>query len=566
MSNLNLKNFWQSTKHDKYLLAALLLGLILRGSNPTFGSPTLFVSNDEAAAHLSAFNMIASKTPVSIANYTPLGAYIQIPFLVAGFLLMKIAGLVSNAGDFELFVLTHQGYFLYIPRIISAFFGTLTILVTYKLTWALFKNSKTAIIAAFLAAVSFNLVHISHFGKPWAPALFFFTLAVYLSIKKSAFLSWVAVGLSYGFHQVGILAIPLIFLLNIPPFSLSKKGVLISNVKGILVMILMIVLFSFLTLQKGLIESIRQDQSFLKMGKLAADFITGDTDIIQSALRTVKNNLLSYFSISLLVTDFVIFLFSIIGMILAFKKDKLTHMLVLYSLSYFLFAVLFFHPLLRYLLPVLLISIPFAAYGLEKIFPMRLVLVTVLIVSSINSIWWNYLYLKTPTFIQARSWINQNISPDIPIAYIGGRYQTFVPNKKAIIETQKVNANYFKSLFPHLGEKNSDNVRSIIYTINFEGKSKLDQLTNATNGYPAAYVIDVYFDPKESIYSQNQGYFDNPVHFAPSGKTVYPPDPLFDPRLSFQFPTSMIEFSMYSLERTGPYIDILKFKKFNTIH
>src|SRR3989344_5370498 len=220
---LNLRNFWQSIKKDKYLLAAIFLGLLLRGLNPTFGSPSLYVSNDEAIAHLAAWNMLAEKTPVSIANYTPLGAYLQIPFLVVSFLIMKISGLVSNAGEFELFVLTHEGYFLFIPRLISALFGTLTILVIYKMTLELFKNSKTALIAAFLTAVSFNLVHISHFGKPWAAALFFFTLAIYLSIKNSVAFSWIAVGISYGFHQVGILAIPLIFWLNEHNFYISKK-------------------------------------------------------------------------------------------------------------------------------------------------------------------------------------------------------------------------------------------------------------------------------------------------------------------------------------------------------
>src|SRR3989344_7861779 len=223
MSHPNLANFYQSFKKDKYLLAALFLGLVLRGLNPTFGSPSLFVSNDEAIAHLSSFNMIANKTPISIANYTPLGAYLQIPFLLASFLVMKISGLVSNAGDFELFVLTHEGYFLFVPRLISAFFGTLTILVIYKITLLLFKNSQTAIISAFLTAVSFNLVHISHFGRPWAAALFFFTLAVYLTIKSKWFLSPIAVGISYGFHQVGILAIPLIFWLNEHNFYISKK-------------------------------------------------------------------------------------------------------------------------------------------------------------------------------------------------------------------------------------------------------------------------------------------------------------------------------------------------------
>src|SRR3989344_5441621 len=217
MSYLNLKNFWQSIKKDKLLLLALLVGLLLRGLNSTFGSPSLYVSNDEAVAHLSAFNMLANKTPISIANYTPLGAYLQIPFLVASFLIMKISGLVSNIGDFELFVLTHEGYFLFIPRLISAFFGTLTILVIYKIAKMLFKNKQIAIIASFLTAVSFNLVHISHFGRPWSISMFFFLLAVYFVLKEKRILSPALAGFSYGFHQVGILALPLIL------FILFKK-------------------------------------------------------------------------------------------------------------------------------------------------------------------------------------------------------------------------------------------------------------------------------------------------------------------------------------------------------
>src|SRR3989344_2687408 len=245
MSYLNSRDFWQSIKKDKYLLAAIFLGLLLRGLNPTFGSPSLYVSNDEAVAHLSAFNMIANKTPISIANYTPLGAYLQIPFLVASFMIMKISGLVSNVGDFELFVLTHEGYFLFIPRLISAFFGTLTILVIYKMTFALFKNRKTAIIAAFLTAVSFNLVHISHFGRPWAAALFFFILAVYLTIKSKWFLSPIAVALSYGFHQVGLLAFPLIALKT---FRRGSHGLLY----GFVTSAFLILLFSLLTQRKNI--------------------------------------------------------------------------------------------------------------------------------------------------------------------------------------------------------------------------------------------------------------------------------------------------------------------------
>src|SRR3990167_102485 len=306
MSSQNLMNFWRSIRRDQLLLSILLIGLVLRGLNPTFGSPSLYVSNDEAIAHLSAFNMIIKKTPISIANYTPLGAYVQLPFLVASFLIMKILGLVSNAGDFELFVLTHEGYFLFIPRLISAFFGTLTILLIYKMTFKLFNHKQTALISAFFAAVSFNLVHISHFGRPWAAALFFFLLAIYLAIRTKYTHSYLAVAISFGFHQVGILAAPLVFWL-------TKRRLSFGNLVNIIVLSLLFVIFSSLTLKTGLIESIRRDQSFLKEGKFAADFLIGSPDLIGSAIRSFWGNLSVYFVVNWLVTDGILLIFGVWG-------------------------------------------------------------------------------------------------------------------------------------------------------------------------------------------------------------------------------------------------------------
>ena len=555
MSYLNSRDFWQSIKKDKYLLAAIFLGLLLRGLNPTFGSPSLYVSNDEAVAHLSAFNMIANKTPISIANYTPLGAYLQIPFLVASFMIMKISGLVSTVGDFELFVLTHEGYFLFIPRLISAFFGTLTILVIYKMTFALFKNRKTAIIAAFLTAVSFNLVHISHFGRPWAAALFFFILTVYFLIKNKAFYSYLAVGLSYGFHQVGILAIPLVIWL-------TKKRFTFNNLVSIIALTLILLIFTSLTLRTGLIESIRGDQSFLKAGKLAADLLTGKPDLIGSAMRSAKENLLLFFTVNFLVTDGIIFLFAIWGIIKSLEGD-LRKKLVYYILGYFISAALFFHPLPRYLLPIFLISIPFAANGVVNIFKKNNLLVTTLIVvSSFNSLWWNYLYLKTPTFIQVHDWISQNVSTDVPIAYVGGRYQTFLPNKQAINLMQSSNLQTYSRLSSILPKTGYDNVRNIVYASNFVGNTKIEQLQNATANYPVLYVIDYYIDPYERIIYQAPESFKIVAQFNPvrTKQIIGIPEPSFDASWNFPFNDDRKKVSMYSLENTGPYFDILEVK------
>lgn len=557
MSFLNLANFWLSIKRDKFLLIALLLGLILRGLNPTFGSPSLYVSNDEAVAHLSAFNMIANKTPISIANYTPLGAYLQIPFLVGSFIFMKVSGLVSSLSDFETFLLTHEGYFIFIPRLISAFFGTLLILVIYKVTLELFKRESTAIVAAFLSAVSFNLVHISHFGRPWAAALFFFMLSFYFLLKGKNLFSLTSVALSYGFHQVGILALPLVLLRLIKKLSFK-------NLLGLVFTISLIGLFSSLTLRTDFVEAIGRDQSFLKEGKFLADLIIGNTNLGESFLRTLYGNLSVYFSLNLLVTDGVLLLFGTLGLFLYKAYSKPRRDLIIYVALYFIFASLFFHPLLRYLLPVIVLLIPFAAWTIDKLFAeKRYFVIFILVIASINSVWWNLLFLKKPTFIRAHEWVEKNIQTHVPIAYFGGRYMTFAPSAEAILHVQKVNENFNNRLLSINPGYNLDNVRNIVYVSNFDGNNKLDQLNNASDDYRMAYVVDYYIDPRDRLYDLDPKGFEIMAQFKPTrrGEVVAIAEPLFD--ASWNFPTNNFrpKLSMYELSDAGPFVDILKLKR-----
>lgn len=556
MSFLNLKNFWQSIKSDWILLSILLLGLLLRGLNPTFGSLSLYVSNDEAVAHQSALNMLAEKTPVSIANYTPFGAWVQIPFLIGSFGAMKLLGIVSNLQDFELFVLTHEGYFLFIPRLISTLFGTLMILVIYKLAIFLFAKKEIALMAAFLTAVSFNLVHISHFGKPWSAALFFISLAIYLILKKSVVKSFFWAAVSYGFHQVGILILPLLLLV-------TRRHNFKQMTLGLTIFFGLMIIFNILTLKSGIVDSINRGQSFLRSGTIITDFLAGNHNFWESFFNTLKDNLVSYFLTNLLVTDGIILVFATLGIFKISKGSKNQKELFFYCIGYLLFASLFFHPLLRYLLPMIVILIPFAALGIHKIFgPRRLMVVLILAIASINSVWWNWLYLKTPTFIQAHRWLDENVSEETPIAYTGGRFQTFVPSSEAIRYIQTVSPNAYQRLASVLDEDHLDNVRNVVYVSKFPGNSKFEQLANATANYPVEYIIDYYLDDNERLYNLNPQSFEVIVQFNParSEELVGIPEPLFDASWNFPANDPRPKVSMYSLDRIGPYFDILKLR------
>lgn len=554
---LNLKNFVKSIRQGKLLLLALFFGLLLRSLNPTFGSPSLYVSNDEAIAHLSAFNMIATKTPVSIANYTPLGAYVQIPLLIVSFVSMKALGYVNNTNDFELFVLTHEGYFLFVPRLISAFFGTLTIIVIYKITKLLFGNRKTAITAAFLCTVSFNFVHASHFGRPWSVALFFMALALLFSLKKRVFVAYVSIALAYGFHQVGLLFLPLVFLLTFKNRSLKIA-------LSIFICAVLVILFSNLTLKVGIIESIKNGQSFVRSNVLITDLLRGDFNIVKSILFTIRGNFAQNYLVNLLLTDGVLFLSSLLGILIVFRqRSKTATILIAYFLLYFIFASLFFHPLIRYLVPLLIILIPFAAYAIIHLLGRKSYLIVLLILlASINSLYWNYLFIKRPTFVLAHEWIEQNIPVDLPIAYMGGRFYTFTPNKTAIDKMQNFLPTAYERLEKILPNDNIENVRNIVYIGSFSGESKSQRLMTASKSNDFKYVVDYYLDPEDSLYLQNPNSFEVIAKFYPVKNSSHYklPESLFDSNAKFPPGNYNSNISKFTLERMGPYFEVLKVK------
>ncbi|MBI3341971.1 hypothetical protein HY024_02515 [Candidatus Curtissbacteria bacterium] len=542
---LNLKNFWPSIRKDYLLLVILLFGLILRTVNPTFDSPSIFVSNDEAIAHLSSLNMIANKTIYSISNYTPFGAYIQIPFIVISYLFLLFAKVVVNPDQFKTFLLVNQGYFLFVPRLISAGFGTLTILVLYKTSILLFSDKKAALVCAFLGAVSFNLVHISNTGRPWSAALFFITLSIYLSLKRKFFFSLVSCAVAFGFHQVGIVILPLLLILN-PDWKLK------SFIK-IALFLIFIYLLNSLTLTTGLIQAIANNQSFLLKDKFLTDLIVGKGNLSESLVHTIYSNLGIYYIGQWLLSDGVIFAFGILGSLLAFRRGYIFKSIVFYVLLYFIFASLFFHPLLRYLLPIHLLLIPIAAFFISKIIRMGSLIILILLLSSINSIYWCYLYSKEPTFVSAQEWVKSHINPSIPIAYGGGRYQYLVPSREAALIMQRHDHGLFRSL----SAKNysvGGNVRNVYFLGAYPGILKSVQIANLEKDVRIAYVVDYYFDPRDSLLLGSNNRYELIKRFNPIRNGSYHPisEATFDATFNFN------NGNMYQLEVAGPIFDILK--------
>ena len=188
-------------------------------------------------------------------------------------------------------------------------------------------------------------------------------------------------------------------------------------------------------------------------------------------------------------------------------------------------------------------------------------IIPIIILASINSTWWNLLYNRNPTFIEARNWIKINIPADIAIAFTGNRYRIFVPNKVAIERTEKFEHDFYRRLASTLPSENIDNVRNIVYISYFPGTTKLEKLENASSQNNIVYVVDYFLDPQESLFLEAPDDFEIIAKFYPLKDNVFRiPELLFDTNAKFPAANYNSNISKFSLERMGPYFEILKVK------
>ena len=137
-----------------------------------------------------------------------------------------------------------------------------------------------------------------------------------------------------------------------------------------------------------------------------------------------------------------------------------------------------------------------------------------LAISSVNSLWWNYLYLQKPTFILASEWIEKNVVSGEKIANVGGRFTTFAPDKSSIDYLQKFNPNSYRRLSEKVELMTEDNTRNILY---------LNQIPNAKDNlfyyitdYSPTYLMNYYFTKRDSLILKYPNFFEEVVVFNPS--------------------------------------------------
>lgn len=556
MLYLNLKSIVKNIQVKYWLLLIVFISFLLRVNRIDIGFPGLFLSNDEAIYHQSALNMLANKTPFTLGNYGPLGAYIQLPFIMLAFVTMLLTHTVQSVKDMELLLLTQEGYLLVIPRAVSVLFGCLNVIVIYKISKELFNDTKAAMWSAFFAAVSFNLVHISHLARAWSPAIFFSLLSLLVCIKsvnkdKSNLIifSFVSAALSFGFHQLSglvILLVMLIYILHHKTVKLRFFGI------GFIIWLFLIILFNYLSL-KGNFWTV------LTVGDSAS---TGLTLIPKDPLNL--NGWLEFFGrrvnivkviVDLLLTDGVLVLLALVFTFTKKFRMKIYMSIWIFITFNFILISFILPPFVRYFLIGFSFLPIFAGYVFSQLLrkrPGMLIISVVLIVSSLNSIYWNIVISKKATFELLQDWVNENVDPQEMVVFTQRRNFGFVPSKKSAEVVRKFIPGFYQRSSNIIGDSYPLNVRDVIYIEAIDKNHQVENVEHMINTEPVKYIVTSYMFFDGRLPLEKRLRLKLVKHFSPTGNIIY-----FDkiPEALFDAPYFM---PLFRLERAGPYIDVFK--------
>lgn len=541
------------------LLFIVAFALMLRVVNLTVGFPGLYVSNDEAILHLSALNMIANKTIFSLSNYGPLGSYVQLPLLAIGILTLFLSGKIHSTRDLDLLLSTQEGYFIFVPRIISALFGVLCVLSIYRVSYVVTKNKQASLWAAFFTAVSFNLVHISHLARAFSPAIFFAILTVLFFFhsqidNKSKFknitLSFFYSAVAFGFHQiVGIVAIfPFLTLLSSRLLKITLKEKFIS----VSVWFITILLLNFLGLGDKFFEIFRSNNSLSVTLIKTPNFWLSKS--FSASISIILDNVKIYWE--LILTDGLILLFAIWGFLKAKFSRSVNGIFISYAMLGFVLSTFVFPPILRYFLQVIVFLPVFAGITAYSLLKGKSILLSLLIIflASFNSIYWNGLITKEATFGEMRKWVDATIPAQTPIAVTFYRTVGYTPSKKAAEIIREFKPGYYLRMSNLLTYSDYPyNVRNIVYLENFGKNSKLENLYAGLEVFPAKYVIDAYFKDSERLLNMTDN-LELVAHFSPTG------DVISKERIPEAFADAPENLPLFKTDRPGIYFDILRIK------
>jgi len=170
-------------KFDWYLLGILVVGGLVRYWGINFGLPHTECRPDETIQVSQALGFFSGDFNPHYFAYPTFYRYVLFGAYLLYFLIGKTLGRYSAISDMmDEFVVNPTNFYL-IDRFISAFMGTATIFIVYKIAENLF-DRKTALVSSLFLSLAYLHIRDSHFGVTDASMTFLIMLSILLIIRS----------------------------------------------------------------------------------------------------------------------------------------------------------------------------------------------------------------------------------------------------------------------------------------------------------------------------------------------------------------------------------------------
>jgi hypothetical protein len=309
---------------------------------------------------------------------------------------------------------------LFVGRLLSLSFDTLTIILVYKLSLKVFEDNKTALFASFFYATAFFPIQNSHFFVVDVFLTFLTTALIYqllLYIESPQLKTVLIIGIVFAamlatkFTAIIFSPLVIFFLVIKAPRRLLRA----------LIFIVSFLFFSFLFMPYAFLDFKRFSSDIALQIKM-----NGNPYIFPYTLQYVDTLPYLYYlkNICLWGLGPVISLLSVIGFLpilknfrsLFAKKSALSLVLAVFLLYYFSLIGRSAVKFMRYMLPIYPIMAVFAGYGLVKVANKKIVAVFIVAISLLWTISFLNIYSQPHTRIVASDWILKNIPQGATIA------------------------------------------------------------------------------------------------------------------------------------------------------
>lgn len=421
---------------DKYIIILIIiitLGFALRIVG--FNFDYLFDSvSDENYPNSCVLRMINNRTliPNNCGNpYPALYTLINLPSILTGLLVLFLKNNFNLDVFKQLIALYPFASTLLLVRLFAVAIGTANIFLIYKITKNIFRSQLKGLIASAFLAFSVLPVQLSHWGKAWTLVLFFTFLSLHSAIliyqkgeRKHYILNAVFTSSAFGIHYGGFFSVIFIFLghffrtiwlrsaqaFSFKEFFRNNKNLYLS-----------LVLSLFLSAIWALLNWQGVFNFLFSPNEGVSQYYKG------GGLNQYFSSIFYYFK------DFLMFdpvLFLILAVCLIFNFRKFLTPRYLFFILFFIFyligmALIDFGNKIRWLMPLIAISIPLAADFLGDLrvkFKSGAVYTAVIIALLLPSLFfssvWDYIITLPGTRFAAKDWIEKNIPENSKILFL----------------------------------------------------------------------------------------------------------------------------------------------------